>query len=1524
MIYLEWVKEPVKLDIQKCIEEINAGNTEDAISSLDKLRSVFKAISEPSLVEFIVEIKKTLSFLINRKSNKLSIVQNALDNLSNTMEFLIHHPDIKSSFYALDCQELRHTRGSHKTKVGYFRLSASQLKIVSELNNDIEFNVEQKNTKEILIYAYKTLTDSYEVLSKGDNRAALENVFKIIVGIKKIAVTPIELTYYQLLTTILRTIDSSGLQNKTFAGLISRLANIIIAKKDNSEPIGTSDINHALSIALFYPKMHPSLEKFLKRVSALEDFLESQKVALAGSMLFHTQRGVLIDQIEAELKLISITCKNSESEIIKSKLERIVSVLSAGGYEDESAKIASAIRNSDKEDYIDTILKIVNSFNVNTKSYIAGGIISDKDTLESVDSEITKEFGKILTRLKLGKPSFENIHKHAYKIMMTFKFLKMDVLTDLGVILLDCLTKCNFDDEEHLASLIKCVISFEQISLFTIKGCGPSANFINGLNAAEDFYYDKPIINKVMGDQVDSDIEDELKVNINGSMTDLQILIHSISLCDVILGRTNKPNNTVANIKKELSDCDLSDPGSFVLNETQMDLINQLQVLSSSVEDEHCSNVITDGNSKLQAIDTNSFEVGGIVPPVENQKLLEIALKESKDRLSILYTESSNLNFSSDSHRAIHSLRGILRNIGYSKSANCSVLAELEDALCDPATINNNPETNFDEISNKTRLIQDLMFLQIDEETFLKSINLEVQRTVPPSLESLANTEKAPVELSDSKSNATPDHKQGDALSYLEESAPVIQRLSKIDKAIREGSIQEDLLNEICRHVHTLKGAANMLGFKQLGESLHCIEDFMELVKHNLITIDQSSISSIKSGLEFIFGSNTAIKNELEVNIENSQLLSIQESITNTCSDINFNNLLVGIQSSTDINTADHDLTELSSSEILKSLERSRNKKTISKMEGDDEAIQVSVQDVRRLLSLSGSNKSSKITQISNQSKSHSEKIKTGINTINSHLEELKSIIRTTMIDNGTGYTQEDLAKYSGIEDLISRIENTSANISVYSDNALDLSESLLESSAIIQDKFDSTRKVIFEASQVRFDTIKEKLINLGKESSIKVDKLINLNILGNDELIEKSLLIEILPVLQHMIRNSVDHGIELPSSRKDSGKEATGEITISVKNLDGVLEITFEDDGQGIDPEYIYAKAIEKGLDVPNNLTSKEKTNLIFMPGFSTTSNVSEISGRGVGMDVVHDFIEDKGGNIDINSKVGASTKFIITLPLVAQSSSVFICGTGNNTAGIPRSMLAGHAIVEKGDLIVELNGMRVPIIPLSQLLGFEEPSNSVMPDHHLKALVVKSEDTVFAISFSKSFGLNDVYIKPLPGRVEGVVGVTDFSDGSVISIIDPIALFRKHISHNGISYSLLPKFQKQIISTSSSTALVIDDSPLMRNEISKMLNAEDYEAICATDGADAMGLLDSLTYDFKVITLDIEMPNIDGLTLLKRIKTNPRTSNIPVIMVSSRAATKYQEKAFKYGADEFIVKPVSNEIFNNSLKSLELKNGH
>lgn len=410
---------------------------------------------------------------------------------------------------------------------------------------------------------------------------------------------------------------------------------------------------------------------------------------------------------------------------------------------------------------------------------------------------------------------------------------------------------------------------------------------------------------------------------------------------------------------------------------------------------------------------------------------------------------------------------------------------------------------------------------------------------------------------------------------------------------------------------------------------------------------------------------------------------------------------------------------------------------------------------------------------------------------------------------------------------------------------------------------------------------------------------------------------------LEHLLRNAVAHGLESPTERKKQGKPTIGTIELKIRQENDETHITVTDDGAGINLQRVKEKAIKnKLIDETAEMTEQSLMSIIFESGFSTAEKVSQISGRGVGLDVVRNDISGLGGRVDLTSEFGKGTVFNVHLPVTLTVAQVLAVRSGDLIYALPVGMIEQAQKIKRQDLINaydsgEINwaGKQYPIHYLSKLLDHEEHQ----PEDHNYAsiLLLRSGSYNIALHIDEVIGNQEAVMKPIGAqlaRVPGIVGATVAGDGKIMLIINPVQLANREILAVG---SVVVKASKKLVKViNKPSVLVVDDSLTMRKVLGRLLEREGFEVLIAKDGMDAMQVLQQLTPD--IILTDIEMPRMDGFGLARNIRDDVRTAKTPLIMISSRTADKHQNLAKEIGVDAFFGKPVQDEELMNKVNEL------
>ena len=465
-----------------------------------------------------------------------------------------------------------------------------------------------------------------------------------------------------------------------------------------------------------------------------------------------------------------------------------------------------------------------------------------------------------------------------------------------------------------------------------------------------------------------------------------------------------------------------------------------------------------------------------------------------------------------------------------------------------------------------------------------------------------------------------------------------------------------------------------------------------------------------------------------------------------------------------------------------------------------------------------------------------------------------------------------------------------------------------------LQDDLLRTRMVEFESMADRFyRTVRQAAKDTGKQ--------VRLDIVGGAIEVDRGVLDRMTGPFEHLLRNSVAHGIEPPERRVAAGKDAGGRITVTVSQVGNEVAVEFADDGAGLDLPRIRQRAVQRGLlqsDQPAD--DAELTRLIFTPGFSTADNVTELAGRGVGMDVVRADVNAMGGRIETASVAGQGMQFRLLLPLTTAVTQVVMLRCGGLHIAVPSSLVEVVRRVPGAEVDAayvsggfDFNGEAVPFFWLAALLAAGSRGDGAQSENRTQAVVViRSAAQRVALHVDEVVGNQEVVVKnvgPQLSRMPGLAGVTLLSTGSVALIYNPVALAavygdaarqRMQLAPSSLPDSAQPVKKAPLV-------LVVDDSLTVRRVTQRLLAREGYRVTLAKDGIEALTRLAEERP--AVLLTDIEMPRMDGFDLLRNVRAETRLAGLPVVMITSRIAQKHRDFAVELGVDHYLGKPFSEE---------------
>jgi chemotaxis protein histidine kinase CheA/CheY-like chemotaxis protein len=682
---------------------------------------------------------------------------------------------------------------------------------------------------------------------------------------------------------------------------------------------------------------------------------------------------------------------------------------------------------------------------------------------------------------------------------------------------------------------------------------------------------------------------------------------------------------------------------------------------------------------------------------------------------------------------------------------------------------------------------------------------------------------------------------------------------------IKEGISVQDNLVTLMRALHTLKGSARMLEFKNIEALSHSLETVFSSLKEERITLNDKAVRLLLAGLEEIktgialvkSGTNDDIRTDLFL----KELSSLGASEEYNIPGIGDGNLDDGGSSESDSDSKHNRLEDAKSGSIRVSLGR------IDEIIHDMAALQ-SVEIVARNIA--------RDTEVINSASRKFSKLISADQSWNSPLlQEFRSI---------------ELA----LSKLGSLVKNYALDVGNYIHSAYDsvISLRMLPLSTAL----DAYPRYVFTIAS-----------ELGKKVQIKIE--------GAENEIDKNLIESLSEVFLHMIRNSIDHGIESPENRRAAGKDETGLISVHCVRESGNMKVTITDDGKGINTEGIRKKIVEKGLvskETAAGLEEEELINFIFQSGFSTAEKLSNLSGRGVGMDAVRSNIERMKGSIAVETKAGEGTIFTISVPLSMAALMGFPIAMGEMKFIIPANFVDTVMLINTKDIItvvdrpgIKYNGRIIKLFYLHHVLKIhlDEKKNA---SGSVFVVIIRAYEEIVALAVNQISSMRQVILKTLPSFMEhmevfsGVVLSEDYEMIPALHIPTVIRMARRtktiDMKKRHVDYERTRK-----------SILVVDDSRPTRDIVRDIFEAEGYKVDTATDGSEGLAKAKNAHYD--LICTDISMPNMDGFMLTQNIRKNDSLKNIPVIVISSKSDEKDKNRAAQLGANRYIVKTSFND---------------
>ncbi|MDR2507577.1 MAG: Hpt domain-containing protein [Candidatus Accumulibacter sp.] len=741
---------------------------------------------------------------------------------------------------------------------------------------------------------------------------------------------------------------------------------------------------------------------------------------------------------------------------------------------------------------------------------------------------------------------------------------------------------------------------------------------------------------------------------------------------------------------------------------------------------------------------------------------------------------------------------------------------------------------------------------------------------------------------------------------FLDEVADLTLEISEQLRIWRENPDNTEAVRRLARLLHTLKGSARMAGAMNLGQMTHILESWVEKTLHTR-----------KVSVEVIDEINEALDEVLKI-IERLQKGETSETV---CPPVFFKEKTLIPEE-----TVSRPPVQRVDSSVLDGPQTDAH----DARETDADTTQRhAMLRVRALLVDRLVNDACELSITRAQIESEMRGIKDSLIDLTENVTRLRRYLRDihiqaesqmqsrTALDGATRRKFDPLEfdRFTRFQELTRMMAESVNDVGNVQQNLLKNLDSI-NSALLVQSRLN--KEVQWDLMTIRmlpFGTIKERLYRIVRQTSKELGKRVNLEITGEQVELDRSVLDKMIPALEHLLRNAIAHGIEDHTTRMALGKPEIGEISLSLRQEGNEIILRLSDDGAGLDFECIRWRALETGLLKPDEDVDKKRlVTLIFMPGFSTAAEVSQIAGRGVGMDVVKTEVSSLGGRIETSSEPGKGTEFRIYLPLTMAVSQILLLRAGRKNHAIPSPMVEQVLEIKEGDLerirkegYVEWMNGRYPCHYLPRLLGDTRIQPEQRPPYRI--LLLRNGMRRISLEVDEVVGSREIIVKnigPQLTRVAGLDGATVLANGQIVLILNPIALsLREPPPDSALSEEALRVAEMK--RSGPPTIMIVDDSLTIRKITNRLLSRNGYQTLLARDGVEAMELLNDTIPDIMLV--DIEMPRMDGFELTRNIRSSERLKDIPIIMITSRTADKHRNYAFEIGVNHFLGKPFQEE---------------
>jgi chemosensory pili system protein ChpA (sensor histidine kinase/response regulator) len=761
---------------------------------------------------------------------------------------------------------------------------------------------------------------------------------------------------------------------------------------------------------------------------------------------------------------------------------------------------------------------------------------------------------------------------------------------------------------------------------------------------------------------------------------------------------------------------------------------------------------------------------------------------------------------------------------------------------------------------------------------------------------------------------------------FAQEAAEHLQTIARVTATLSPSSDDRESVQELRRAVHTLKGAAGVVGYKVASKLAHCMEDLLDRLYEGTAVLTPQAVRLLATASDTLDESINGGTDATTLRTTVARLFGEFEAIVGgskdaprSTDDASTQTADQSAPSTVNPAAAAADTTSIADQahapERRSGVDRRNTPQVLRVPVARLDDLVRSVSELVLNRSTFEQHYAALLAQVEELKFSAAR-----IRKVAQKLEadyEVRALAGNSMSGGGDGWDALEFDRYTDFHLLTRELTETASDIATVSarvsDGIDDFEGDLTRLGRLTREIQDRT----LEFRMLPLRTLTTRLERTVRVTADACGKRVEFAIEGEDVTLDKSLLEHMADPLLHLLRNAVDHGIETAERRRAAGKPEHGRIVVRGfhDGTDVVIEV--EDDGKGLDVERIRRTAVERGLvgeAEAANLAPDALFDYIFEPGFSTASKVSEISGRGVGMDVVKSAVVRAGGRIQIESRPGAGVTMSIRAPMTLAITRVLLVRAGGQTFGLPLGavvqIVRPHptAISSVGpDRVLTVDGKPHRLRDLADVLGLPRAVDAPTTQ---PVLIANLSGRRIALAVDAILHSRDAVVKSLGThlrRVPGIWGATLLGDGTVVLILNAADLGG---AAEDARVRVVARPTVASLESRKYTVLVVDDSLSMRHVLSTTIKKAGWNVLQARDGLDALETIHRSTQPPDAILLDIEMPRMDGYEFLSTIRANAAYATLPIVMLTSRGSDKHRDKAKALGATGYLVKPFREDV--------------